>query len=201
MLGGSDHPGRDVAATRDKGDVRSDADPNQYLLNKLNPTQEQRQLQHAALRTQISTEVMSASLRKDRIKQQCADDYNKVNRLASLYQNEILNILEKGESGNVPHVVYVVSNDLMRLFSCFRLFRKQNAGTARYERSGEATPIECCGAYPSGDTRKDITYAHGRTESAKTSDNCTSSAFERDRICRKHEATDGQQKHHPFLQA
>lgn len=100
MLRGADHP------DRDKGDVRSDADPNQYLLNKLNPTQEQRQLQHAALRTQISTEVMSASLRKDRIKQQCADDNNKVNRLTSLYQNEILNILEKGESGNVPHVVY-----------------------------------------------------------------------------------------------
>ena len=79
-----------------RGD-RADADPNQFLLNKLNPTQEQRQLQHAALRTQISTEVVSASLRKDRIKQQCADDYNKINRLASLYQNEILNILEKGE--------------------------------------------------------------------------------------------------------
>ena len=104
MLRGADHPDRDGATNRDKGDGRSDTDPNQYLLNKLNPNHEQRQLQHAALRTQISTEVMSASLRKDRIKQQCSDDYNKVNRLASLYQNEILNILEKGEGGNVLHV-------------------------------------------------------------------------------------------------
>lgn len=92
---GPDVNSMESEAGRGKEEEEIDVSPNLMLLRQLNPQEDQLQAQHAALRNQISAQVMSAAQRRDRIRELCIADSNRVARLATHYQQEILSMCER----------------------------------------------------------------------------------------------------------